>query len=124
MYDYVFGVASSAERTRTSVADRTRSQLIEELGQAVEQMATTYAAEGRGRQYGASIVTAILMEADNESLRKIIDNLRAETARVQARQQQAALAGAAGAAGDMITLSHMSHRHMSHRKPAAHLTGA
>jgi hypothetical protein len=51
-------------------------------------MGFTYAAEGRGRQYGASIVTAVLMEADNESLRKIIANLRAQTERVQTQLQQ------------------------------------
>jgi hypothetical protein len=70
------------------MADTIRSQLTEELGRAVEEMGFTYAAEGRGRQYGASIVTAVLMEADNESLRKIIANLRAQTERVQAQLQQ------------------------------------
>jgi ribosomal 50S subunit-associated protein YjgA (DUF615 family) len=70
------------------MADTIRSQLTQELGQAVEEMGFTYAAEGRGRQYGASIVTAVLMEADNESLRKIIDNLRTQTERVQAQLQQ------------------------------------
>jgi ribosomal 50S subunit-associated protein YjgA (DUF615 family) len=69
------------------MADLTRSQLTEELGRAVEQMGVVYAAEGRGRQYGASIVAAVIMEADNETLRKIIDNLRAQTARVQAQLQ-------------------------------------
>jgi hypothetical protein len=69
------------------MADTIRSQLTEELGRAVEEMGFTYAAEGRGRQYGASIVTAVLMEADNESLRKIIANLRAQTERVQAQLQ-------------------------------------
>jgi hypothetical protein len=62
------------------------------LGQPVEQMGTTYAAEGCGRQYGASVVTAILMEADNESVRKIIDNLRAQTARAQTARAQTARA--------------------------------
>jgi len=70
------------------MADTMRSQLAEELGRAVEEMGFTYSAEGRGRQYGASIVTAVLMEADNESLRKIIANLRAQTERVQAQLQQ------------------------------------
>jgi len=70
------------------MADTTRSQLTEEFGRAVEQMGVTYAAEGRGRQYGASIVTAVLMEADNETLRKITDNLRAQTARVQTQLRQ------------------------------------
>ena len=70
------------------MADAIRSQLTEELGRAVEEMGFTYAAEGRGRQYGASIVTAVLMEADNESLRKIIANLRAQTERVQEQLQQ------------------------------------
>jgi ribosomal 50S subunit-associated protein YjgA (DUF615 family) len=70
------------------MADLTRSQLTEELGRAVEEMGYTYAAEGRGRQYGASIVTAVIMEADNETLRKIIDNLRAQTARVQEQLQR------------------------------------
>lgn len=70
------------------MADTIRSQLTEELGRAVEEMGFTYAAERRGRQYGASIVTAVIMEADNETLRKIIDNLQAQTARVQAQLQQ------------------------------------
>jgi hypothetical protein len=70
------------------MADETRSQLTEELGRAVEQMGVAYAAEGRGRQWGASIVTAVLMEADNDTLRKIIDNMRAQTARVQAQTHQ------------------------------------
>jgi hypothetical protein len=54
----------------------------------------TYAAEGRGRQYGASIVTAVLMEADNESVRKIIANLREQTERVQTQLQQQGLEAA------------------------------
>ena len=70
------------------MADTIRSQLTQELGRAIEEMGFTYAAEGRGRQYGASIVTAVLMEADNESLRKIIANLRAQTERVQEQLQQ------------------------------------
>jgi N-acyl-L-homoserine lactone synthetase len=70
------------------MADTIRSQLTQELGRAIEEMGFTYAAEGRGRQYGASIVTAVLMEADNESLRKIIANLRAQTERVQTQLQQ------------------------------------
>jgi hypothetical protein len=70
------------------MADAIRSQLTQELGRAIEEMGFTYAAEGRGRQYGASIVTAVLMEADNESLRKIIANLRAQTERVQEQLQQ------------------------------------
>ncbi len=70
------------------MADVIRSQLTQELGRAIEEMGFTYAAEGRGRQYGASIVTAVLMEADNESLRKIIANLHAQTERVQAQMQQ------------------------------------
>jgi len=70
------------------MADTIRSQLTQELGRAIEEMGFTYAAEGSGRQYGASIVTAVLMEADNESLRKIIANLRAQTERVQTQLQQ------------------------------------
>jgi len=70
------------------MADTIRSQLTQELGRAIEEMGFTYAAEGRGRQYGASIVTAVLMEADNESLRKIIANLRAQTERLQEQLQQ------------------------------------
>ncbi|HEX3270541.1 MAG TPA: hypothetical protein VHR15_07820 [Ktedonobacterales bacterium] len=70
------------------MADAVRSQLTQELGRAIEEMGFTYAAEGRGRQYGASIVTAVLMEADNESLRKIIANLHAQTERVQEQLQQ------------------------------------
>ena len=70
------------------MADAVRSQLTQELGRAVEEMGFTYAAEGRGRAVGGRIVTAVLMEADNESLRKIIANLRAQTERVQAQLQQ------------------------------------
>jgi len=70
------------------MADMTRGQLTEELGRAVEEMGYTYAAERRGRQYGPSIVTAVIMEADDETLRKIIDNLRAQTARVQEQLQR------------------------------------
>ena len=54
----------------TPIADTLRSQFTEELGRAVEEMGFTYIAEWRGRQYGASIVTAVLMEVDNDSLPK------------------------------------------------------